>query len=106
MTPRRPASLGCSRSGRPSAAPLGATERWIIKTRFRHSSDVAYWGNLDPGTGLTPYRTNAITFESEDAARYEGYTLKERDRIGEFEVERIPSKPERRSYSYGTGGRA
>jgi hypothetical protein len=90
----------------PQQRRSGPSERWIIKTRFRHSGGTAYWGNLDRGTGLTPYRTNAIVYESENAARYEGYTLKELGRIGNFEVVQIPPKPERRSYRQGTGGRA
>ena len=87
--------------------PSRPRERWIIKTRFRHGGGTAYWGNQgDGGTGLTPYRTNAIVYESEDAARYEGYTLKEARRIGEFGVEQLPPKPDRHSYGHGTGGRA
>jgi hypothetical protein len=85
----------------------GPPERWIIKTRFDHGDSTAYWGSQrNGGTGLTPYRTNAIVYESENAALYEGYTLKEAHRIGPFEVERLPPKPERRSYGHGTGGRA
>lgn len=82
-------------------------ERWVIKTRFRYGGGVAYWGTpRDGGTGLTPYRTNAIVYGSENSALYEGYALKEARRIGEFEVERLPPKPDRRSYRHGTGGPA
>lgn len=101
-----PATIRSQAETAPQQRPSGPRERWIIKTQFRYGGGTAYWGNLDRGTGLTPYRTNAIAYESENAARYEGYTLKEFGRIGEFEVEQIPPKPERRSYSHGSGGRA
>ncbi len=88
----------------------GPGERWIIKTRFSSSSlwhyggDVAYWGNpRGGGTGLTPYRTNAIEYESEHAALYEGFSLKEARRINEFVVEQLPPKPARSSYGSGSG---
>ena len=89
----------------------GPGERWIIKTRFRSSmfssGGVAYWGTTRDGTsGLTPYRVNASEYESENAALYEGYTLKESRLINDFVVEAAPPKPERHSYGYGTGGRA
>lgn len=89
----------------------GPGGRWIIKTRFSpdsfSSGGPAYWGNLrGGGTGLTPYRTNAIEYESENAALYEGFSLKEARLINEFVVEQLPPKPARRSYRYGTGGRA
>jgi len=84
----------------------GPRQRWIIKTRF-NGGGTAYWGNQrDGGIGLTPYRTNAIEYESENAARYEGYNQKEARRIGEFEVEQLPPRPDRHSYDHGTGGRA
>lgn len=86
--------------------PSGPSERWIIKIESRYGGQAVYWGNREHGTGLTPFRTNAITYGSEDTARYEGYKLKELKRIGDFEVVQIPPKPERRSYGHGTGGRA
>jgi hypothetical protein len=55
---------------------------------------------------LTPYRTNASEYESENAALAEGYELKEARLINDFAVEQLPPKPDRRSYGYGTGGRA
>jgi hypothetical protein len=91
--------------------PRGPRERWIIKTRFRpdtfrYDGD-AYWGARRDGTsGLTPYRSNASEYESENAALAEGYELKEARLINDFTVEQLPPKPERRSYGYGTGGRA
>jgi hypothetical protein len=89
-----------------SSGPPGG--RWIIKARFSpdsfSSGGPAYWGNLrGGGTGLTPYRTNAIEYESENAALYEGFSLKEARRINEFVVEQVPPKPARSSYGSGSG---
>lgn len=92
--------------GRPQSHLADHGERWVIKTRF-DAGGTAYWGNQrDGGAGLTPYRTNAIIYGSENSALYEGFMLKEARRIGEFEVEQLPLKPDRRSYGHGTGGRA
>jgi hypothetical protein len=88
-------------------------EQWIIKTRFPPGRSfqfpgggTAYWGSRRDGSfGLTPYRSNARKYESENAALYEAYNYKEAGRIGEFEVEQLP--PRRRlKGSSGTGGRA
>lgn len=102
-----PGTIRSQQKAVPQQRRSGPRERWIIKTRFDHGGGTAYWGNQrSGGTGLTPYRTNAIVYESENAALYEGYTLKEGRQIGPFEVEQLPPKPERRSYRQGTGGRA
>jgi len=89
----------------------GPRERWIIRTSFSadgfsYGGD-AYWGTRrDSTSGLTPYRTNASEYESENAALAEGYELKEARLINDFAVEQLPPKPDRRSYGHGTGGRA
>jgi hypothetical protein len=90
----------------PKARRPGINERrWIIKTTF-YSGDVAYWGTKRDGdTGLTPYRSNADRYESENAALYVGYEMKAAKRIGEFTVEQLPER-HLAGGGGGTGGRA
>jgi hypothetical protein len=45
-------------------------------------------GKKDLGR-LTPFRGNAVPYESESAALYKGFSLRESRQIGEFRVERI-----------------
>lgn len=90
-----------------SGSRTGPYERWVIRTQFKDTGATAYWGTRRDGArGLTPTRTNATVYESQDTARYEGYSLKEGRRIGDFDVEQLPQKPGRYGYSHGTGGRA
>jgi len=65
-------------------------EQWIIVTKF-DSGDIAFWGETRGGaSGLTPYRGNSYRYESESAALYEAYSLKERHELKDFHVERLP----------------
>lgn len=102
------------RSPRRSAGKRPAPrEEWIIVTRFPsdqwrygdRGSDTAYWGTRRDGSfGLTPYRGNAIRYDSENEALYEAYSNKEIGRIREFEVVKLPPRPPLKGNA-GTGGR-
>jgi hypothetical protein len=64
-------------------------EQWIIGTRF-DSGDIAFWGKRWGWSGLTPYRGTSHRYETENAALYVAYGLKERHVLKEFRVERLP----------------
>lgn len=103
---------------RPKDSRAEPQEQWVIKTQFprpagpswmspHRSSSVAYWGTCRDGrSGLTPYRANAHRYESENTALYEGFSLKEVHRIGEFSVEKLPAKRPLSNRYYGGSGRA
>lgn len=77
-------------------------EGWIIQTRFPDGG-IAYRGQTRTGSvGLTPFRTNAIKYESENAARYVAY---ESARLRPFEVVHIPAPKQPANRETGTGGR-
>ena len=80
-------------------------EQWVIRTQF-DSGDTAYWGKKrDGGDGLTPYRSSAKRYVSENAALHMAYSYKESGVIGPFTVEKVPQKPSL-GRGAGTGGRA
>jgi hypothetical protein len=82
-----------------------STEQWVIGTQF-DSGDTAYWGKKrDGGDGLTPYRSNAKRYVSENAALHMAYSYKESGLIGPFVVEQLPPSPAP-GRGAGTGGRA
>jgi len=52
------------------------------------------------------HKGSAKRYESASAAQYDAYALKEAGRCIDFEIERIPADPPRRSGVEGTGGSA
>jgi hypothetical protein len=88
--------------------------RWVIVTSFPsplgyldRPGGRAYWGETRSGyDGLTPYPGNAYRYESENAALYEAYELKQRRRFSDFIIEELPPKPMSSAGVSGTGGRA
>jgi len=89
----------------PKRVRMQPAEQWVIRAAF-DAGDPAYWGTQRyGGTGLTAYRANADRYESENAALHVGYELKAARRVGEFTVEKLPTK-RRGGGRSGSGGRA
>ncbi len=73
------------REGEP---PPKSPSVWILRVLLPHGSE-RYYGDNWWGGDFTPAPGSAHRYESENAARYIGYSLKERGEIEDFTAEEV-----------------